>query len=339
MFTPKETPDQRFDVILVVEDGKDFKAHQQVLSESSPFFEKLLNSGMKESREGIVRLEMFSESAMRNTLQFIYTGDVQILAEDNARDLVVSADYFFLPNLKTVAEGALVKMLNTSNCISGYYFSQRFQCKELLAKSEKYILANFTAVYETNREEVLNMSSKEMEMWLSSDEINVSAEEDVFKIILAWIDHDRNKRQKYFAELFGHVRLVFASRDFLSSDILKNDLVKDNESCLNHVVDAINVIDSQNYANLFISPRKSVETSAIVVTSAIGMNARNCWELSGQPILCYFPCEGMWCKLGEMPAEYSGKGESVFCRGKLYSKVLDAFHKWYPLACYNPYSD
>jgi len=65
VFMPKETPDQRCDVILVVEDGNEFKAHKQVLSEASPFFEKLLNSDMKESREGIVRLEMFSESAMK----------------------------------------------------------------------------------------------------------------------------------------------------------------------------------------------------------------------------------------------------------------------------------
>ena len=71
LFMPKETPDKRCDVILLVEDGKEFKAHKQVLSEASPFFEKLLNSDMKESREGIVRLEKFSESAMRNTLQFI----------------------------------------------------------------------------------------------------------------------------------------------------------------------------------------------------------------------------------------------------------------------------
>ena len=35
----------------------------------------------------------------------------------------------------------------------------------------------------------------------------------MFKFILARIDHDRSKRQKYFPELFRHVRLVFASRD------------------------------------------------------------------------------------------------------------------------------
>ena len=332
VFTPKETPDQQYDAILVVQDGKEFKAHKQVLSEASPFFEKLLNSDMKESREGIVRLEMFSESAMRNTLQFIYTGDVQILAEDNARDLVVAADYFFLSDLKRLAEAALGEILNTFNCISVHNFSQRYHCQELLAKTEEYILTNFIAMYETNREEVLNMSSKEMGMWLSSDEINVSAEEDVFKIILAWIDHDRNTRQKYFAELFRHVRLVFASRDFLSSEILKSDLVKDNESCLNRVVDAINVIDSQNFGNLCISPRKSLETSVIVVTSA----ASQYEESSSQAIFCYFPFEDRWCKLAELPPNYLGEGGLIFCRGTLHQPRSSDMLGF---ASYNLYSD
>ena len=293
LFMPKQMFDQRRDVILLVEDGKEFKAHKQVLSEASPFFEKLLNSDMKESREGIVRLEMFSESAMRNTLQFIYTGNVQILAEDNARDLVVSADYFFLPTLKPLAEAALVDMLNTSNCLSAYYFSQRYQCEQLLAKSEKYILANFIAVYETNRVEVLNMSNKEMEMWLSSDEINVSAEEDVFKIILAWIDHDRNKRQKYFVELFRHVRLIFTSRCFLSSDVLKNtsEVFPDKSKGLSQ-------------CNLCYFPSVACSTSA--------SKKKGIGSYAGYPI------EGSWCKLGEVSSGYYGRKGLIFCRGKLH---------------------
>ena len=110
-----ETLDQSCDVILVVEDGKEFKAHKRVLSEASPFFEKLFNIDMKESKERMVRLEMFSESLMRNTLEFIYTGGVQILAEHNTLHqerrmiilsclhLIVMADYLLLENLKTLA--------------------------------------------------------------------------------------------------------------------------------------------------------------------------------------------------------------------------------------------
>ena len=39
LFMPIDTPDQPCDVILLVEDGKEFKVHKQVLSEASPYFE------------------------------------------------------------------------------------------------------------------------------------------------------------------------------------------------------------------------------------------------------------------------------------------------------------
>ena len=86
MFFLKDGLDQPCDVSLVVRYGE-FKAHRKVLSEASPFFEKLLNSDMKECKEGVVRLEIFTDSLMRSTLEFIYTGNVQILDEDEARNL------------------------------------------------------------------------------------------------------------------------------------------------------------------------------------------------------------------------------------------------------------
>lgn len=51
-FTPRDTVDRPFDVTLVVKDDKELKAHKNVLSEGSPFFEKLLNCDMRESKEG-----------------------------------------------------------------------------------------------------------------------------------------------------------------------------------------------------------------------------------------------------------------------------------------------
>ncbi|XP_078348501.1 kelch-like protein 40 [Oculina patagonica] len=146
VFMPKDTLDQPCDVILVVEDGKKIKAHRQVLSEASPFFEKLLSSDMKESKEGVIRLEMFSESVLGNTLEFIYTGNVQILTEDSAQDLIIVADYLFLLNLKNIAEKVLLQKLNISNCISTYHFSERYQCEELVSKTKQFILANFTTL-------------------------------------------------------------------------------------------------------------------------------------------------------------------------------------------------
>ena len=349
---PKNKPDQPCDVILVVEDDKQFKAHRQVLSEASPFFEKLLNSKMKESKEGIVRLEMFSESVMAATLEFVYTGHIQILTEKNARDLILSGDYLFLQNLKTLAEGVLIDELNVFNCFSNYYFSEKYQCacEELFSKTRKFILANFRAVYSVNRTEVLNMSSSEIEMLISSDEINVSAEEEVFNIILSWIDHDKIKRKKYFAELFRHVRLVYVSRDFLCSDVVTNDLVTDNEGCFCRVKGAMKLCESRDFSNihryiypynLFAKPRSSLETSIIVIKKK-------------EDILCYFPHEDKWCRLGtssDIPSSHAFTHIFGFvsCRGKLNSVMESSDSRpatWNTpwsfqrqLARYDPFSD
>ena len=330
LFVPKDTLEQPCDVMLIVQGGREFKAHRRVLSEASPFFEKLLNSDMKESQEGVVRLEMFTESVMAATLQFIYTGDVQISAEDNARDIIVVADYLFLEKLKRLAGGVLVKMLNTSNCISTYYFAERYQCDDLLSNTGKFIHANFTSIYAASREDILNMSSREVEMWISSDEIDVSAEEDVFKIILAWIDHDRSGRIIFFAELFRHVRLIYVSRDFLRHDIVTNKLVKENNSCLTLVKDVISSLDSKNFKNLSVPPRKSLETPVVVVN--VGKN-----------VLCYILRENSWCKFAMIPAEsIIRRHHFVPCYGQLYCTVQEMSNSRphsLKQVTYNPYSN
>jgi len=185
------------------------------------------------------------------------------------------------------------------------------------------------------------MSSKEVETLISSDEIDVSAEEDVFKFILAWIEHDKSKRKKYFAELFRHVRLVYVSRDFLSRDVVTNDLVKDNEVCLDLVKDAMNLIDFRSYHSsysffrpkLVVRPRKSLETAAIVFMNS----AKN-------HILGYFPREDKLCILGELSSLESLECQPsyiselfttlVSCHGKLFiaQPFLDE------LLCYDPFT-
>ena len=285
---------------------------------------------MKESKQGIVQLEMFSRSVAAATLQFIYTGDVEILDENNAQDLIVVADYLFLQELKTLAGRVLVEKLDVSNCISTYYFSERYQCEELLFKTRDFIVANFVVVCAANREDVLNMSSKEIEMWISSDEINVNAEEDVFKFILEWIDHDRSQREKYFAELFRQVRLDYLSRDFLSSDILANDLVKEGEGSLDLVKGAINSSDSKEFLSFSVPPRKSLETHGILVNSS-------------NDLYCYFPCEDIWRRLGETPSDYSMRRRRLLqCKGKLYDiRLIALFCKTRHLrqVIYNPHSN
>ena len=170
---------------------------------------------------------------------------------------------------------------------------------------------NFTTVAKT--EDFFNLSSTEVQMWISSDELNVSAEEDVFKIILAWINRSKFERQEHFAELFREVRFVYVSRDYLHSDIVTNDLVKKDEVCMNLVKEALSLIHftDNNYCHKPSVPlRKSLESPVIVV----GVKRMN----NGKSILCYHPRENKWSRFPggvSMPCDAE---HVISCQGKLY---------------------
>ena len=329
VYVPRETLDDPFDVTLVVEDGKEFKAHRRVLSEASPFFKAMFNCDMKESNQGVVRLEMLTELGLRDILEFIYTGRVQISAKDNVQELIAIADYLMLPHLKTLAGQALVERLNASNAISACCFAERFRCIEIISSAKTYILANFSVLAKTK--DFLNLSSDIIKMFISSTEIDVSAEEDVFRAILTWIGYKESERKQYFAELFREVRLVYVSRDFLHSDIMTNDLVNENEGCMDLVKEAMQLIDSEDYRHISVQPRKSLETPAIVV------------RLEGftqdDQILCYYPREDRWSRFRGI-APSNGNGKVISSNGKSYFiSQRDSAQTHCSVSCYDTFSN
>ena len=196
------------------------------------------------------------------SIEFICTGSVQISPEGNAQCLIAMADYLALPHLKTLAENSLVKnlKLNSSNSISAYYFAEKYSCEDLAYVCKRSILENFFTVAKT--EDFLNLPSKEVKEWISSDEIKVSAEEDVFTLMLTWIDREKSERKKHFADLFREVRLACVPRDYLCSTIMTNDLMNDDEDYMALVKDAMKFNDAKNYHHLRVKTRRSLTTPA-----------------------------------------------------------------------------
>ena len=103
------------DVALLTNDDRKLKAHRNILSAASPFFCKLLQSDMKENREGVVRFEEISGSIMEDVLEFIYTGTVEVTSE-NAKELIAAGNYLIMPNLKKISGLFLEREMTTSNC-------------------------------------------------------------------------------------------------------------------------------------------------------------------------------------------------------------------------------
>ena len=132
--------DHLCDLTLVTKDEKEFKAHRNVLSAASPFFFKLLQSDMKENREGIVQFEDISGAVMEDVLEFIYTGSVEV-TQENSEDLIAAANYLLIPGLKKLSGQFLERQMSKSNCISTFYFAEIYQCDELITNTRKFVHA------------------------------------------------------------------------------------------------------------------------------------------------------------------------------------------------------
>ena len=295
--------DHLCDITLTTKDDKEFKAHRNVLSKASPFFSRLHQSDMRENREGMIRLEEISSAVMEDVLEFIYTGSVEV-TQENSKDLIAAANFLLIPGLKKRSGRFLKRQISESNCISTFYFAEMYQCDELITKARKFIQANFKSV--AGMDEFLNLEAKEVEIWISSDEISVEDEADVFKIVLKWIEQNKSERKPWFEQLFRHVRLIFLTRDLLL-DIMTNDLVRENLNCLKLISDAVKLTGE---GDLPQSPRKGLETRAIVACG-------------GKYTLCYLPEKDEWKRLADGLSERNHLTTMLSYRDQLYAFPSD----------------
>ena len=304
--------EQFCDMILEVGSGDDqarLKAHKIVLCAASPFFYNALNSDMKERKEGVIRLEDTRKAVIDEVLEYLYTGQFIHTNENSANvfDLIVAADYFVMPSLKALCGKIVFKTLAPSNCFSIYYFSLKYRCEELQKSAKDFILANFVAVAET--EDFLNLSSKQVEEWISSDEIIVEGEEDVFQVLLRWME--RNKQQKHnFYELFRHIRCIYLPRVYLLNVALHDPLVKNDIDCSNCAQDAMKMVFGGGEECYFAqSPRNCLKTHENAIV-ACGENST----------LCYIPSEDKWYKLSRMLStrKYCVSHTISVCHGKCF---------------------
>ena len=298
---------ERFFQVTVAVKGKEFKAHKVVLAAASPFFFSLLESGMRESNEQLIRIELeeTTASVMDDVLKYIYTRNV-VVTEESAHNLIATADYLLLPGLKTLACNFLKEVVTTENCVFIYYFADKYECVELKEKSFEVIKSNFSVVLKTG--DFLNLGAKQVMDWVSGDDVTVSAEEEVFFGIVKWVSHNKSEKEKDFPDLLHEVRLRSISHDFLFNTLVKEELITTNIECLNFVLAAMKWI--------FIPP--DTECALKPPRKCLEMHTDGIFVCGGRKALCYLPQKNVWYQLADMILEHQHHSVVQF-GDKIYS--------------------
>ncbi|XP_074631184.1 kelch-like protein 12 [Acropora palmata] len=284
---------QRFSDVTVVVKGEEFQAHKIVLAAASPFFLSLLESQMKETTENTIKIELeeATASVMEEVLAYVYTGNASLTAE-NCHDLIATADFLLLPGLEAMAEDFLKRHLTVENCIFNYYFAEKYQCCGLKGESCKMINENFRKVMETA--DFLSLDENQVIYWVSSDDVIVEAEEDIFEGIIQWVLHNRSEREKNFPKLLRQVRVPSISHEYLVNRLLNEELIKTNLECFNFVMECVKLIFNCTAESSIKPERKCLKGEDVIFVCGL------------REALCYLPDENKWHKLMRTTLEHKG---------------------------------
>ncbi|KAG1697206.1 Kelch-like protein 20 [Nymphon striatum] len=217
------------DVVLVVAARKIF-AHRVILSACSPYFNAMFTGKF---------IFLLTEHAMELLIDFAYTSHI-VVEESNVQTLLPAACLLQMAEIQEICCEFLKRQLDPSNCLGIRAFADTHSCRELLRIADKFTQHNFQEVMES--EEFLLLPCNQLIDIISSDELNVRTEEQVFSAIMAWVKYNITERRPQLSLVLQHVRMPLLSPKFLVGTVGSDLLIKSDEKCRDLVDEAKNYL-------------------------------------------------------------------------------------------------
>lgn len=105
-------------------------------------------------------------------------------------------------------------------------FADGHNCEELATKAIEYIHTHFPQI--CAEDEIYELPKDQFTKFLTSEDLRVDSEFQVFQAAIRWITHDIVQRRRYVFEILKHVRLPL-----LSLCLLEKAIVECGDSSLN----------------------------------------------------------------------------------------------------------
>ncbi|KAL5012389.1 hypothetical protein ScPMuIL_010940 [Solemya velum] len=239
------------DVVLIVGQRKIF-AHRVILSACSPYFHAMFTGELAESRQTEVTIRDIDEGAMEVLIDFCYTSNITV-EESNVQTLLPAACLLQLAEIQEVCCEFLKRQLDPSNCLGIRAFADTHACRDLLRIADKFTQHNFQDVMES--EEFLLLPINQLVDIISSDELNVRSEEQVYNAVMGWVKYNIQERRCHLSTVVQHVRLPLMSPKFLVGTVGSDLLIKSDEACRDLLDEAKNYLLLPQERPLMQGPR------------------------------------------------------------------------------------
>lgn len=215
------------DVVLRIGDVH-IPSHRAVLASCSPYFYAMFNGELSESRQKVITMKDIDAGIMEALVEFTYTGKIEI-SVDNVQGLLSTASLVQFHEVRDLCCQFLESQLDPSNCLGIRKFTEAYGCTKFIETVDKFVLDNFKNVMKS--EEYALLPSELLVKVISSDDLNVILEEEVYDAVMAWIRHDLNNRVSKLPSLIRFVRMPLVSKHYLLDRIDNDSLIRSNLTC------------------------------------------------------------------------------------------------------------
>ncbi|XP_077290380.1 kelch-like protein 7 [Arctopsyche grandis] len=190
---------------------KSFSVHMVVLSACSEFF-------LKNKDNLSDTFSKYKDPVINGMLEYCYTGQTSI-------DTKHYKDFKKLAKtLKINSIADVFKTIDQDNC----FHVLRLSNKQMSTEAMSFIQNNFETLYK--KPDFLNLPAPILTEILTSDNINISSEEDVVNSVKLWVTHDKPNRKDHLVKLMKLIKLPLLSIEFIVTEVL--DLFSSSPECI-----------------------------------------------------------------------------------------------------------
>ncbi|XP_062855379.1 kelch-like protein 22 [Trichomycterus rosablanca] len=169
-----------FDVVLLVE-GKSIQAHRILLAASCDYFRSMFAGGLREMQQNEIHIQGITHTAMTKLLDFIYTSELE-LNLDTVQEVLCAATLLQVKDVIGFCCEFLFSWLDNDNILEVEKLADIYGLDQLGEKVHSYLLKNIQTFSRTSF--YRQLPSEKVLLLLSSDELEVSSEKEVFDAAL-----------------------------------------------------------------------------------------------------------------------------------------------------------
>lgn len=223
----------KFTDIILVAGEKRIPAHKVVISALCDYFHAMFSNELSESYQNEVTINDVDPEALEALVKYAYTAKLEIRV-DNVESLLASACLLQVDDVKNACCEFMKSQLHPSNSLGIRAFADAHGCDQLFQIANTYTKNNFKDI--SKHQEFFLLNAQQLREILSSDDLNVNREEDVFYAMSSWVKFD-DERKKLLGDVLPGIRLPLLSPHFLINEV--EPFVKEDPRCKDMLIETM----------------------------------------------------------------------------------------------------